>query len=313
MIDRPDNLISHNPDKIVEMQKEILQMYGWPEWPPKSTPTDHPWWKENQSILPETKSIFIGTHAIFEINGLPEAGKSTIEASLAKTICEKLIERKMGHVQLLVVNDPVISSPFLGQDNSLIGLMDDDDLPPLYEKDDWMSSYLLQFNKLLYWEDRLKNPQKYSDLNTPTIELVDRGPTDALIWQYILLTHKGDPNFEIPTRFESFNKNHLNTAACLQILSNMTNAKIFMGVSQEVAQQRRALEGKEYKGWVTDSPIFKDLSAWTAYWINHVYPVVKEMKGSGILLVDGAQDKDKNVQKMADYIVESAWRLLPSS
>lgn len=301
-----------SPEEQVEMKKEYLKFNQWPKWPPKTTPADRMWWLDDTVILPGRESILIPNLAIFEINGLPTAGKSTMEQQLGKAVREKLPGKKMDHVNVETISDPLITTPQLVQDNSLISLMDDDSIPPLMEKADWMTSLFLQVSKSVYWAQRLSNPQNYSESSVPTILIANRGPTDALIWQYTLLTHHGDPNFEIPPAFDNFiDKNCLETTARLQSISNLTNAKIFVGIGQDKAQQRRAIAGKEHKGWVTDSPIFKDFSAWIAYWIDNVYPRVKMMKNSGLLLVDGDAEIDSNVQKISDYIVNSAWRLLP--
>ena len=149
-------------------------------------------------------------------------------------------------------------------------------------------------------------------MKTPTIILADRGPTDALIWQFALLAHKGDPNFEIPPVFKSsILECCLHVTAGLQAISVITNAKIIVGIDQEEAQKRRKIAGKTQRGWVTDSPIFGDYSAWTGYWIKNVFPKINFTKGSGLLLVDGGEKIEHKVENMSNYIVEATWRLLP--
>ena len=97
----------------------------------------------------------------------------------------------------------------------------------------------------------------------------------------------------------------------LQSLSSMSVAKIMIGLNQEEAQKRRAESKKDDPGWIVDSPIFKDYSAWNGYWIDKVYPRMRAVHGSGLLVLDSEQEMSINLEGTADFIVQSAEITLP--
>src|SRR3990172_2116184 len=284
---------------------EVLPRVGWPPWPPRkgSVPQNYPWWQTEISTLP-TKPHF--PNAVFiEFDGTPKSGKFTLLELVEKTLQNSRVLEKL-KARVFAQGEQLTSYGDYYMDNYLGSFLDEDDIPPILPKEGWVDGLFIQLHKELYFQRLIWSLMVDSDPVSPRIMLVERGPTDALIWQYTLAAHKGDKSFEIPDFFRP-NLTNISYNACgLHALSARVDSVVIIGTSQDIAGKRHGKQDSINEGRVAKSPIFSDLSAWYGEWINKVFPNMHETYGTGLLSVDGSQSTKKNAPIISSYIEQVA-------
>lgn len=304
-----DNDLS--PSQVYAELAEMLPFYGWPRWPPTEIPKleSEAWWKPKAEGK-ETKYLPRGFHLpfarIIELNGLPQAGKSKLRTELFRALTPELEKTNWGlqiwDEQFITTPEGVFEiklpvSPPLGDH----GLEEEIDFTPL-EKDSWLSSLWLQMRKEEWWRERILNQIHSARPDQWELLIGYRGVVDAMIWTYTLAAHKQDPRFIIPDWYrEDFKSRWSWVLAGSQALAGNIDAVVLMGISQEKARFRRSHADKKHEGWVTDSPVFGDLSAWYGYFIEKVHPKLYDLHGTGLLVLDGEAGVEHNTRVIVNY------------
>lgn len=301
-----EKLSREEKDKIYKDTLALLPSLGWPSWPPKEVPkVQRPyWWKQKTEILPtEFRLPFT---RLIEVDGLSQAGKSTLRQKLTRILTPELKEvgwhLRVWEEHFLTTRDAVfgiglsISPPLAGE------TVDEDLHVSIFEKDSWVTNFWLQIEKeRILWE-RIENLIHSARPNSWELAVTYRGAIDATIWSYALVAHRQDPNFTIPDWYrEDFENNWARILSESLISTSKIDAVVFMGISQEEAKKRRRAAKKKYPGWLTDSPLFSELSAWYGYFIESVYPNLHDFYGMGLLVLDGEASLEENLERLLNY------------
>jgi len=298
-----------------EYARLLFPYLGWPNWPPKETPGNKEWWKAGTIVLPSSSraSYSLPYTPLIEIDGLPKSGKSRIRDELSSSLTNSLDKGKWSIVAfdetpLLITKDAVFADLTLIYPPDI--LPDDDPVPVVFEKDDWVTTLYYQHLKSEWWGQQIQHlakpilqPKKHK------LVLGYRGPTDGTIFSWAFASHRQDSTFAIPDDLSRASELLLKSAVNLELVSHYVDAVILVGISQQEAQKRRAAEKKDYPGWITDSPFYQDLSSWYGYWIENVWPKMHKRYGTGLLVVDGRKPLEHNVPLIAEYVtnITKSW------
>lgn len=284
-------------DQIYKDTVDLLQNLGWPKFPPKEIPRTHDWWKTSRTEYP--RSCHLPGSVVLDLAGSPKAGKTTIGEAVTtnRSTWHYWSEpHTIGQSLVFDARTSLLMAP----------MIDDEVFPVLLEKDDWMSSIFLKQQQVSYWSAEIESLIKKGSKEEQSVILASRGPMDIMCFLFAFAVHKIDPVWTIPDWYKQKDGLKImrpSLAVDFSLFSKI-EAVVLFGVSQEVAQERRKLEGKTSPGWVTDSPFFKDLSAWYGYFIEYVWPKLHEYYGTGLLVLNGEAEKQTNVEILTNYVDE---------
>ncbi|KKQ51669.1 MAG: hypothetical protein UT19_C0012G0029 [Candidatus Woesebacteria bacterium GW2011_GWB1_39_10b] len=284
----------------------VLPYLGWPAWPPKEVPQSSEWYKKPIYVLPKyphmPQACFIG------LDGTPHAGKTSLADSLAKKYVQSSNHtlHKINPDDLYVQGADGIMYVAISQIFPTL----EDELPVPMEKNDWYTNLWHQFNKQLFWENRIYELIRTAKLNETRLVLGQRSPIDQTVFSYSLATHNSDPDFSIPEDFKELAYDlYLKTVIGSQTLVQFVDAEVFVGTDKKQSQIRRKAMGVTSKG-IAGSPFFNDLSAWYGYWIENVWPKLYDLHGTGLLVLDGTKPIEENTEILLKYVKEANKRCL---
>ena len=299
------------PEQIYRNYADLVLPYlGWPMWPPKEVPDLKEWYKNPINVIPRyphmPQACFIG------LDGTPHAGKTTLADSLA----EKYVQSPNHALQIINPDNLYVQGEGGIMHVAINQIFPEleDEMPVLMEKNDWYTNLWHQFNKQLFWENRIQDLIRSAEINKTSLILGQRSPIDQTVFSYSLVTHTIDPDFPdfaIPNDFRQLAEDsYLERIIGSQALVQFMDAVILIGTDQDVAQTRRKEMGRTSKG-IADSTFYNDLSSWYGYWIEKVWPNLYELHGTGLLILDGSKPIDKNINIISSYIDEVKKRCLP--
>jgi hypothetical protein len=299
------------PDLYKTHLELMRQIFNWPQWPPEAIPPDIQWWKGVKPVFPNSAirlKYSIPSIIFIELDGASQSGKTTIREGLSQSLGPDLKSRGW---DLEVLEETIGSVP----EKELFLIRPAEGLPPddldddsllLLEKD-WSSTIWLQVWKETWLRNQIIDRVSDIGKSPPKVVVIYRGAFDVLNWYYAIFGHKIDPNFVIPTEFrDTLSETLISGVAGTHALLRHFDAGIFLGLDQTEAQRRRSRAGKTYPGWVADSPMFKDLSAWTGRTITDSLPNYYQHYGIGSLVVDAASPLEENVSVVSHYILDIA-------
>lgn len=297
-----------------------LPTYGYPKWPPAKgdTPIDLKWWREAINILPSPQrrgKYKLPQAALIEIGGAPQTGKSTgldkivkVLKSQVENLGWELIVWDEQHVSIQNRTIDLItlfSTMYENEDGGVQDIIK-------WEKDSPIDSLILDFNKIRLWNERLLRIET-EELTRPMLIIGYRGPIDTIIWYYTSFSHEGDPNFEIPdNQRESLGRIVKGYVGRAHSLVPRVDSFVVLGADQQIAKLRRIASGKKGGGWVTDSPVYRDYSAWCGNYLTNIAPNYDSTLGTGCFVVNGEDSIEENSAKIASYILETGKKLLPT-
>ena len=268
----------------------FFPLFNLPSFPPDNVPPYREWWRNEISVPP--KAVRISGQAIISIEGDPQAGKTTIRDSLRGI--------EFAGWEIETWDEPITPLPakeIVQAFSPLYG-------PVMLEKD-WISSIFLN----LWKEDWFQSNIDYWLQTKPPfhggrLAINYRGPLDNMIFYYALASHKVDSKFTIPEWFRPELTKLSFIAPLVDFFNGLSwvDALIMTGLNQGEAQNRRRLEGKTYPGWVTDSTFYLDYTAWYGYFIENVWPKLHEIYGTGLLVLNGEDTRENNLQKVVKFI-----------
>jgi hypothetical protein len=287
-------------DQYYLEMKELLPLYGWPTWPPKEVPKQTEWYKEEIRVLPKKphllQTCFIG------FDGTPHAGKTTLSEALKNKYDQSLVHR----LKILNPDDLYVQGEggVMHVNMSLIYPTLEDPMPLIMEKNDWVTNLWHQFNKQLFWESRIQELIRMNNTNATNLIIGQRSPIDQTIFSAAFVTTT-DPIFSIPQDFKVFaTDRYLKTLIGSQALAQFIDAEILIGTDKPEARKRRKDMGFTSKG-IADSSFFDDLSAWNGYWIKNIWPNLYDLHGTGLLVLDGTNKIEENLQILKSYVEET--------
>lgn len=283
----------------------LLTLYGWPEWPP--SPGDIPgdgdldWYKNGSMFVPESHGIH-PLIKIFEINGLPETGKT----SLLNALNNKLKGKDKLNGKIFFPND---EPGFLKSEGGYLNIRQHN--PDGYIPVDYGAEDRSLFN-FVYQTEKMRTDLRAAlaeslkhRIEKPRLWVNVQGCADVLPWYYALAGHTADPDYRVDSSdrlvMDIFTPDLVDAQS---FLSGYVNGVVLIGCSQEEAQKRRLAAGKKIEGSVAGSPFFNDLSKWYAYYVNNVAPRLHANIGTGLLVLNGENDPEENTQKVIDFITK---------
>jgi hypothetical protein len=290
-------------DELYQEAVSMLPHYGWPPWPPKEVPKlISEWWKEETTIPPEG---FLRPHfRLVEFSGLPQGGRSTLEKELKEKLGPEMAREGWGvdfwDERLRSVPETAQSLSFFPMPGA-IGIF-------FKDEGDWTAPFSIQHLNHYLWSKWIRDLSRTAKPSERKLVLGFRGPIDISVWFFTHAAHQEDPNFAIPEwyREEELIKWGQVLARNQPLISDL-DAAILIGISQKEAKKRREQAGKDYPGWVTDSPIFPELSAWYEYFIKKVHPRVNELKRKkfaermGLLVLNGEASIEENLEGIINF------------
>jgi hypothetical protein len=303
--------------------EKILPIYGWPKWPPTEIPQPKnlEWWRQEIEVFPTVPFAKNPNASILQTAGLPQTGKTSVRHWLQDEIerpTNQDFRRLTDKVRLEVFPDGIYSSeqgyfifyPLLPSPVFPSGEYTEPLTFTISRKEGWLSHFSLQDFKLIWWTSLIAH-FSFEDVPRKPKSLVigPSGPLDVMIFTFTQAAHQEDPEFAVAGEFsqkyyqdEFFAIRDLATA---NAYLPRTDAVILFGISQKKAQERRKKAGKKYRG-LSDSPFFRDLSAWYGYWIENIFPNLHQYKGTGLLVLNGEASLEENAERITNYLVELA-------
>lgn len=254
-------------------EKWLTEHLSWEElypWPPRS-------------ILP--KQCNPKGFLCVEIIGLPESGKTSGYQFLLERLSEDFPE--------------VVGVPEFGGEKNRT-----DKIKNL--EDEVSRNALLNFLKLISFQkglvrmtDLLLEDVLQQRQPEPKILVCERGPNDEIaflswICRYLEARKKEPTELE-----EDILRGFLE---CLVYAERLIDAVVLYGVSLDTAKQRRRERGLPPEGKVTNKSNWPKLEDSYSWWLGSIFPLLRQRRGTGLLVIDGESEKEENNLTLFDYV-----------
>lgn len=264
----------YNPDDLMFMSEVQSLLSKNPEsvsypWPPTR-------------FLPDTRRLKRST--VHEIAGLAQAGKSTIVTFLQSQFVNNPPER--------IVNIMPEWGSFYK------GYLDSRELSITFPD----YCFLLQFIKMGAIQYTENYANWWTEYNKRALIILERGANDSLAFDKAACIYTA----EHPELHTNTDPQDILSLRKFEISeSKLPDTVILFGISLESALARPESRGTD---WADVKSVKKDtwpvIAKGYCWWLEHVYPLLKQRYGTGLLIVNGEDDKETNAQKVLDYINE---------
>lgn len=231
--------------------------------------------------LPPRAETLTTKTPIFEIMGLPESGKSML-CKYLQTI-----------YPLAVINDEFAE---LSQNTSSIDI----DLQNFILANEKICSLIPALKSQI--EEKRDNISGDNQIDKPII--ITRGPNDILAFSSFVYLSRIHPNLELDEVMSYF------VRKAVKQLSDV-DAVVLFDNSLEVAQLRRFRKGERRNGKVVNNSVWTIIDSGYSWWLQYVYPILREKYGTGLLVIDGREDLKKNNLRVYKYI-QKVLKSIPS-
>lgn len=289
---------SPSQEELTDAYKKFFQLFE------KPVTISFPW--DEVEIMPTGKR----PNQVIEIMGLTRAGKSSFlnkfEESVGSPYPSHLIS---------------ISPEFGNHREQYQALRDRNSFKGDYQAQgfNWDLLKLISYHEsLLGHLDNQKKDIK-AGIYRPSILLTERGPNDIIAHEQFYFMQASDkvplPDFynylddwddffepdwtryiypKIDKIAELLNSSFVSAVS--------VDAVILYGVSLETAQDRREALGYERSGYLANDTTWSAYSYGHNWWLEHVYPFMKEHFGTGLLVVNGEKSLEENNEIVAQFV-----------
>ncbi len=246
----------------------------------------YPW--QPRRILPERrkdKGFFC-----VEIMGLPESGKTSGYQHLLERLPESFPEIE------------IVGIPEFGEEQDRANTIRD-----LY--DEFAQNVYLNFLKFASFQKGLNRItdlflEDLSQQRSPGLKILlcERGIVDEAT---LIFRTKADEGLEREAR--ELEKEILEIFLVgLAQTEMLVDVVVLYGVSLDTARQRREERGLPLEGRVTNGSVWPGFERSYSWWLGSFYPLLRQRRGTGLLVIDGEGKKEENNFALLNYVKEVA-------
>lgn len=156
-------------------------------------------------------------------------------------------------------------------------------------------------HQMLLWDQakliaNLSGITELIQLSPPATLIIERGANDILAMN----------PFEIPEhysiRYDETHRNQwLKNIFETMSLAEMTDATILFGTDWRTTRKRRIDGGQKANGWLVNKKNWPSIIEGYERWLGSYWPIWRERQGTGLLIVDGRNNSDRNNSIAMEY------------
>lgn len=285
----------------------MLKQLGWPKLEVgMETPPLYEWYESDIEVDPDLDSgkrhpFLSNQNTLFEFGGTFQSGKSLLIHSLQE------------HQEIVAVDEPIVKVP--GGLFMMEGLEFSDEGGVYIDRieTDWVEALAAHRFKDRQWVDRLmrlKEWNGYRFYDAMRTHLACSGPISNICWYYLHACHKKEyyeDEIGVPEEFIEIYQSAVQKLLIDSIsFARNSSAVVLIGINQSEAQARR--KGKSLSPY-SDTNVFNELSSWYGYFIQHVWPEMYRIYGTGLLVLSGNNKPDDNIEKLVEFAKRHRQRL----
>lgn len=297
------------PERNNSMATEILNMVSqntYLEWALENINSiEPPPWKPRLVLPDRRRKRFTN---IIEFIGLPESGKSEILSHIENNPLSNI--RQLIYPELLLPHSSVDVKA---------------DLPTASVLGFEYANFIAELSKLVIFDQiirdhwtLLRHDLETKSIGLPILALMERGPFDALAYNHMaasvmhtkqelpkhysdLIIEDGfalDPQKEI---FPGMGYEHAKLFFEALVRAEMVDAVILFGNSYLAATDRRKIKGKPSESLVVNPTNWPLLERGYGWVIGSIMPLLRKRCGTGLLILDGEQNLQSNIEKTINF------------